>query len=261
MKQLLIIMLVATISTALNAQKDFVKNLEGINWVKISSKSNIILRTHNKNQLIIKYVSGNDSIGLDSIQGLRKKIEGLRLVSTALDNTSMGYNVTKEGNDLVIINVSKENGYIGNTEIYLPSSKNISLKNIMFGNIEIFDFKGEIEASTKMGNISIEGATGSIIANSESGDINVVFSKVTQSLPISISSVVGHVDVSIPSSTSANLTLKSLIGEIYTDFKINLSGEDCLDVMPRKKIQTSINNGGVTIRLGTASGNIYLRKL
>ena len=36
------------------AQDSYTKSLSGVEWVKIESKSDIIVRTHSKNELLIK---------------------------------------------------------------------------------------------------------------------------------------------------------------------------------------------------------------
>jgi len=52
------------------------------------------------------------------------------------------------------------------------------------------------------------------------GSIEIIFEKVAQANFISLYSVYGFVDVSIPSSTKANLNMSTTYGEIFTDLDI-----------------------------------------
>jgi hypothetical protein len=73
--------------------------------------------------------------------------------------------------------------------------------------------------------------------------------------------VYGHVDVTIPVSTKANLKLNTSYGEIFVapDFKIEMEKQGEL-VSYGDKISGKINGGGMTIDLGANYSKIYLRK-
>lgn len=68
----------------------------------------------------------------------------------------------------------------------------------------------------------------------------------------------GFVDLGLPARASANVFIKTVTGEIYTDFD-DLTLTD--DSNPySKKVDTTLGNGGKAIRLESVSGNIYVRK-
>jgi len=248
-----IIIALITLCGHLNAQqseqKNYTQSLQGVNWVKIEAGTNIVIKTHNKNELLIKGQSYK----------VPEKAKGLKRINGGgEDNTGIGFYVTKEGSDLIVKNTSKRNK---NFKIYLPASQNISANGTWLGNIEIYGFTGEIEAKAgSVGNITIEDVTGPIIANSNTGTIQVLFNNVNQSSPISISSATGKLDVSLPSNTNANVSLRSSLGEIYTNFDLKVPDKDGLRAISSQRIKGTINKGGVEIKLRSSTGNIYLRK-
>jgi hypothetical protein len=90
----------------------------------------------------------------------------------------------------------------------------------------------------------------------------VKFSKVNPKNPISITSVHGDVDVTLPAKTPANLEMKSSHGEIYTDMDIafNNTNKDNMRQISGNQILGKLNGGGVEIHLESTHSNIYLRK-
>lgn len=248
MKKFVIIISLFTVLT-INAQ-EYTKALDGIEWVKIESKAHIVVKAHAKDQLLIKGGSSFET---------PEKAKGLKLVGEGgSDNTGVGFYVLKEGNTLIIRNLQKSEV---ETEIYLPASQNISVKSDGLNDMEIEGFSGEIEASAKItGNITILDVTGPLTVNSNTGTVEVIFNKVNQSSPISISTATGEVDVTLPKETPADLSLQSTMGEIYTNFDFSIPDKDGLKAISTQKVKGFINNGGVKIQLNSATGNIYLRK-
>lgn len=252
MKLLLSILFLCFIKTHLQAQTDYSHSLEGIEWVKIESGTPIKIVAQGQNQLFIK---AND------MKEAPAKAKGLKLVgSGGMDNTGIGFYVAKEGSNLIIKNVRK--GGNNGTTLFLPATANIVVKGSgIYSDITISGFTGEIEASTDvLGNIKITDVTGPITANTSTGNVDVVFKKVNQSFPISISTAIGTVDVSLPGNTPADISLSSTMGEIYTNFELNIPDKEGLKAVSSQKVQGVINKGGVKIQLNSATGNIYLRK-
>lgn len=249
MKSLKITFLALFICATITAQEDFTKSLDGIEWVKIESRADVTIKTHNSNELLIKVGSSYHT---------PERAKGLKLVGEGgSDNTNIGFYVIKEGNNLIVKNLRKSE----DAEIYLPASQNISVKTNWQGNIKIAGFKGEIEASAKLnGGIGIEDVSGPITVNSLNGEIEVLFTKVSQSSPITIHTINGAIDVTLPENTPANLSLGSHNGDIYTNFELPTPEKDGLKSVGSNKIKGTINNGGVKINLSSINGSIYLRK-
>ena len=250
MKKIAIICIVFLTLGQLSAQ-DYKKSLQGIDKVKISSESGVIIKTNDQNEL--KITSEGHEIP--------EKAKGLKAVySGGSDNTGLGMYIEKEGKTLIVKNLKGMHSNV--VEVYLPKSMNISVERSNLGDVSVSGFTSEIEVSTNVGNIMLTDVSGPVVATTATGEINVVFDKVNQSSPISLISSTGAVDVSLPSGTPANLELKTSMGEIYTDFDIKFPVEEnnMKVVSGKRAIKTELNNGGVEISLRSSTGNIYLRK-
>ncbi|MGW9684837.1 DUF4097 family beta strand repeat-containing protein [Flagellimonas sp. 2504JD1-5] len=249
MKKVTILLIALAFCAITNAQTDFTKSLNGVTWVKIESKSDITVKTHSSNQLLIK---GSRS------SKVSEKAKGLKLVGEGgPDNTDVGFYVVQDGNTLLVKSLRKGEG----AQIYLPKNQNVSVHSTWDGDIEIDGFSGEVEADAQLnGSVEITAVNGPVTANALNGEIKVEFGTVKQNSPISIYTTNGAVDVTLPSSTPADLTLGSTNGDIYTNFDIKREEKDGLKSISGKKVRSAINGGGVDISLKSTNGNIYLRK-
>lgn len=249
MKKLALVLLIGLLAWNLPAQTDFKKSLEGIEWVKIESKSEIILKTHDKNELLIKAFNK---------EPLPEKAKGLKLVGVGgEDNTNVGFNVVQSGNSLIVQDVKKSGG----AEIFLPKSQNVSVTNTWKSDIYIEGFTGEVEANANLnGGLSLVNLSGPITAYSLNEGIQVVFDKINQDSPILIRTTNGEIDVTLPANIPADLELSSWNGDVYSNFDLKRPEKDGLKSFSGKNIKGAINNGGVEITLKSTNGNIYLRK-
>jgi len=249
MRKFTFILMALFVGTIARAQSDYTKSLNGIQWVKIESKTDIVVKTHSSNELLIK--SGPEVKTPERAKGLKLVGEG------GTDNTNVGFSVVQDGNTLIVHNLRKDK----KGEIYLPASQNISVKSTWNGDIEIDGFSGEIEADAQLnGGVKLLNVNGPVTANSLNGELEVVFGKVTQDSPISLYSTNGAVDVSLPSNTPANLALSTLNGNVYTDFEVKAEDKKGLKSILGRDIKASINGGGVKISMKSTNGNMYLRK-
>ncbi|MEX0275052.1 MAG: hypothetical protein AB3N16_11815 [Flavobacteriaceae bacterium] len=138
MKKIVLSCIVWTIAFMTYAQENFSKSLSGIEWVKIASNADITVKTHEKNELLIK-VKGRHH--------LPEKAKGLKLVGAGgTDNTNLGFSVVQDGSNLIVKNLSKSKG----AEIFLPKTQNVSVTNSWNGDIHIEGFQGEVEANANL---------------------------------------------------------------------------------------------------------------
>ena len=234
---------------AVSGQNEFTKSLEGIERVEIESQTDVIVKGHNNKQLLLK---GR------KLKEAPEKARGLRLVGDGgTDNTNVGFLVEQKGNVLIVKNLQKN----GKAQVFLPSSQNFAVKSAHFNDIEIEGFTGEVEASAEvMGNISIQDVTGPLTVSSNTGNVEIVFSKLNQQSPTTVTTTTGNVDISLPQDTPATVTMNSTMGEVYTDFDLQLPQKKGLSPVSTRKVKGTLNGGGGSIQLNSATGNIFLRK-
>jgi len=128
------------------------------------------------------------------------------------------------------------------------------------GDITITDVSKEIIISTTYGDIGIYDVTGPMAVKTVYGYIEAKFSEVSQSGSISLESVYDFVDVSLPTSSKADITMRTPYGEIYSNIDIDVEENDGLRKVSNTFIEGSINGGGVDLNLRASYENIYLRK-
>ena len=76
--------------------------------------------------------------------------------------------------------------------------------------------------------------------------------------PARVKSISGFLDVGLPGQAPAQLSFKSVTGEIYTDFDISLDDKSS---SYSKRLNRSLNGGGPILSLETVSGDIFFRKI
>lgn len=249
MRKITCILIICLYVWSANAQSDFSKPLNGIEWVKIDSKSGIVLKTHDKAELLIK-VSG--------MKQKSAKAKGLKLVGAGgTDNTDVGFYVVQDGNNMIVKNLRRSE----RAEIFLPKTQNVTVTNSWHGDIYIEGFSGEVEANANLnGGLKLAKLSGPVTAYSLNEDIEVVFDKVSEDAPIVIRTTNGAIDVTLPENTSADLELSSWNGDIYTNFDLKRPDKDGLKSVSGKNVKGAINGGGTDIKLKSTNGTIYLRK-
>lgn len=184
------------------------------------------------------------------------------LYNTAEDNTEIGLSVTKEGNTMRITQASRQgNKYT----IKVPKNASVMYQETSWGgsNITLSDIDGEVELKLNSAGATLNNVSGPIVASSTSGDFIIKYDKVNQAKPNSISTVSGIIDLTLPANTKADFKLKTINGEVYTDFDMNLpnANRDGLSrVGGNTKVDGKTNGGGVEMSLYTISNNIYIRK-
>jgi len=155
--------------------------------------------------------------------------------------------------------------------------------SVLEGDIEVKNISGEIEINAVEGNITLVDITGGVAVNSVVGNLLVNFKDLKMKESMYFSTVEGEIDVTLPSDLNANLVLRTVEGEMYTDFDIEINRyveKDKEDKESKVTHGTStgfqdifigwgrntntvsgkINGGGPVINMTTVEGNIYMRK-
>lgn len=260
---LIVLFLVSNIAT--QAQENFKQSLSGIKHVKIDMDAKIKLVAGGSNEIVISETKDSehdyDHDSDEDNQEKKDKMKGMKAVySGGVDNTGFGLSVEKDGETLRIRDL-KSWMQRGSVTITLPKTMNVILDCGNLGQADVEGFSSEIEVNTNVGHINLTNVTGPITAHTSTGTIRVKFSSVNQSSPISITSSTGDVDVTLPTSTKANLELNSTMGTIYTDFDLEIPREDGMKrIGAVRKIESKLNSGGVNISLRSSTGDVYLRK-
>lgn len=189
-----------------------------------------------------------------------ERAKGLKpLHNGATDNTGIGLDVQESGGVMTIKKAIGRN--IGYT-LKVPNGADINVKQLTWhqNEFKFKDLSGELEVEGLGSSLVIHNVTGPIVANTTNGSIEVVFTKINQSKPTHIAAINGHVDVSLPSDTKANVELSTTNGEVFTDFDIKLDEEGDSGSEHVSHTLGTINGGGVELSFHSINNHVYLRK-
>jgi len=98
--------------------------------------------------------------------------------------------------------------------------------------------KARLKIETINGNIDIDGPTEAVSAKTISG----------------------FVDMNWPRAKGANLAMKTITGEVYSDLSIDFTGKREKHPIVGYLLEGTINGGGPVIQLESISNNVYLRQ-
>jgi hypothetical protein len=156
-----------------------------------------------------------------------------------------------------------------NLEILLPANFSVNAATVNNGNISVRGLRGEMEISNVNGGIRLEDISGSAVASTVNGHVHVTFNEVSPDAPMAFSSLNGDIDVTFPYGVQMDAQMKTLNGEIYTDFDMDIGTDSRVDkkrengvyrVSIDKSISGTINGGGPKVIFKNHNGDIYIRK-
>lgn len=216
--------------------------------------SSLRIEGHNSDEVIIQAASGYEAPP--------ERAKGLKpIYNTAVDNSGIGLAVTTENGGLKIEKATRKP-----IKYTLKLPRKVAIlyeqQNWQGSSISITNMDGDLEIKTNNASIDLTNVTGPVVANTINGEVKIVYSTLSQEKPTAISTINGPVDISLPANAKANLKLRSINGEMYTDFDLGVktSKDGMSKVGGGHDIDGTTNGGGVEMQLKTISSNIYIRK-
>lgn len=209
---------------------------------------------HNSDDVIIQASSGYEAPP--------ERAKGLKpIYNTNVDNSGIGLAVTPENGGLRIEKATRRQ--IKYT-IKLPRKVALLYQEVNWqgSHVSITNMDGDLEIKTNNASVDLTNVTGPVVANTINGEVKIVYSTLSQEKPTAISTINGPVDITLPANAKANLKLRSINGEMYTDFDLGVktSKDGMSKVGGGHDIDGTTNGGGVEMQLKTITSNIYIRK-
>lgn len=189
-----------------------------------------------------------------------ERSKGLKPIYAAgVDNTGLGIAMEKSGNHVSLRCLLPFNKG-GDYKIKVPENMalDITRECAHGGETTISNIKNEIEFKG-CHDISLKNVTGPLVISTIGGNVNVTFTDISKDKSLSIASVSGEVDVTLPAKAGFNLEMGTNSGNMYSDFDFPATNNDMRRV-GGGNIRAQINGGGVELKLHSVSGSIYLRK-
>ena len=222
-------------------------------------RGSVTIRAYNGREVLV------DSKGSGSSQTTATTHDGLHRI----DGGGSDMTITSQNNVVEITDHGMRNGDV---TIQTPTNTTVKVKALSGGQVTIEGVSGDTEAQNLNGSLSITNVSGSVVANSLNGSVTVVLTNATPGKPMSFTSLNGKIDVTLPADVKADFAMKSMHGEIYSDFDVKLkpSGnpitEDTGKNSGRYRVKVdatvsgTVNGGGSEFQFRTMNGNIYIRK-
>jgi len=157
--------------------------------------------------------------------------------------------------------------------IQVPMNTSLELHAVNNGGIKVENVSGDIEVANVNGSITLSRISGSTVAQTVNGDVTATFTRLDGKKPLSLITLNGDVDITLPATAKVDFKLKiDNQGEIYSDFELKLQNKSEKTVEDKrshggryrvkidKTVFGTINGGGQEITLKTFNGDILLRK-
>ena len=191
------------------------------------------------------------------------KSEGLTKLSTA----SFELSATEKDNVVEIESDSWKRSI--DLQIKVPQEFDLEVSTVNDGKLKIDNIIGKISAENVNGSIKMRSVSGSVLASTVNGEIEVLFNTVFPDDPMVFTTMNGDIEVTFPESLKASLKLKSDMGEIFTDFDIDITNtkpkvnkteeSGTYKVTIEDWIYGTINGGGPEFTFKNYNGDIYIR--
>jgi len=175
------------------------------------------------------------------------------------DNTGIALYMEKNGNKIsfhCLLPITKDANY----RIRVPENLVLKIHRgcERGGETTISNMKSEVDFDG-CHEVHLKNVTGPLVISTIDGGVNVVFSDISKDKSISIASISGEVDVTVPAKAGVDVEMSNISGNMYTDFDLATDNKDMKRV-GGNSVHATLNGGGTELKLHNISGNIYLRK-
>ncbi|MEX1240736.1 MAG: DUF4097 family beta strand repeat-containing protein [Cyclobacteriaceae bacterium] len=219
----------------------------------------------NISRVTVEGHDGNEIIFSSKNQKREKdeRAEGLRLVNSLglEDNTGLGIHVADKGNVVGVYQLKQTHS--PDIKVLVPKGMIVSFKHESQygGEARFINLTNEIEVSAQYNSIHLENVTGPLTVETTYGSVTADLSPTIKE-PVSIVSIYGFIDITLPQSTAADLRLSTSYGDIFVapEFELDVPAKDGMKVYGGDKITGTLNGGGTNIDLNCNYGKIYVRK-
>lgn len=227
----------------------------------------VIIRGYEGKEVIIEAKLREKLVSEEKEEEENEKARGMKRI---LGSTGTGLEVEEEEN-VMDISVSSMKQAVDLT-IQVPFNTSMEVGSYNNGEVQIENVTGEIEANNYNGKVTLRGISGSVVAHTYNGEVTVSFKQITPDKPMSFSTWNGDVDVTFPAMVKADVRMKSEMGDVYSDFDIQVKQapqkavEDEREegggykISFEKAVYGSINGGGPEFQFKTYHGDIFIRK-
>jgi len=169
---------------------------------------------------------------------------------------SAGLHVEEDRNIVTVR--TPDSGDQPNVTIRVPVNTSMELRSTNAAHIDVTGVNGDLDIQTLNGAVTLTGVTGPVVARSLSGNLTVSRSRTEPDVPLSLFSLTGNIDVTLPADTKASFRISTRSGSMLSDFDLE-SATSRADSVARH-VEGTINGGGPDYVFETTSGNILIHR-
>ena len=157
--------------------------------------------------------------------------------------------------------------------IQVPQNTALKLRVMSGGKLAVEGVAGEIDVNNMNGDVAIRGASGAVLAHSNNGKVEVGFTQFPADKPVSVTTMNGDIDLSLPSDAKAKLMMKTENGDIVTDFDIRIDPTANAPIVTDERAKNgryrvtrgrtltgTINGGGREVQITSYNGRLTIQK-
>jgi hypothetical protein len=109
-------------------------------------------------------------------------------------------------------------GADANFDITVPRSTTIIVANSIRGDFKCSDVSGDIDVKATHGDVKLDGVSGGALVETINGEINVNVKSLSESRPMSFTSMNGQVEIHVPADLKASIRFRTHRGVILSNF-------------------------------------------
>jgi DUF4097 and DUF4098 domain-containing protein YvlB len=218
-----------------------------------------------KGSITVTGYDGNDIVINADLRFHEEKRQGENTMRR-IEQNPMDISAETDGVNVTLF--SRVSGKTVDFDIKIPVNFSLKLKSLDNGSIKVINVNGEIDSENTNGDISLENISGSAVLNTVYGKITATFREVNPDLPMMFTSLEGDILINLPPRINAVLKMKTVSGEIYSDFDL-IQGKRGSVVKNRENTKVysledwiidRINSGGPEYVIRSYSGSIFIKK-
>jgi hypothetical protein len=141
-------------------------------------------------------------------------------------------------------------------DVTLPAGTALRL-NTISGDLDLSGLRGAVTAKTVSGDILLSGLTGAVTVRSISGDVKI---NNLSGNTVEATTVSGDVDLSWPPTKGAELSLKTITGEVYADSAVSFTNLKAKSYVGYQLHGSYGPTNGPLVKLESVSGDVFFRK-
>ncbi len=179
-----------------------------------------------------------------------KSEESLERVEVLIDATTRRINIEtdyKKGryNDAASVEFT----------LYVPRGASLDEIDLVNGALRITGVEGSVHADLVNGKAVLRGLGGDVKVSTVNGPIDAELTRFEAGQEVSLESVNGRLEVSLPAGANADVEAESVHGSIDNDFGLQIKRDGFVG----RSLRGSIGSGGPRVRLENVNGSITIR--